>query len=103
MGGREEAASSQVTRVGLRRYGHSGRQVINGRIAADTGSAACARQEVEAGMSPMSKALSAAACSPALRETALFGQDTAGTLAVIQRCGINARRWRATLNVQARR
>jgi hypothetical protein len=62
VGEREEAASSQVARVGLRRYGHSGREVINGRIAADTGSAACARQEVESGMAPMFDALSATAC-----------------------------------------
>jgi hypothetical protein len=59
--GWEEAASSQVARVGLRRYGHSGREVIAGRIAADTGRAACARQEVEAGMAPVFNALWATA------------------------------------------
>jgi hypothetical protein len=92
VGGREEAASSQVARVGLRRYGHSGREVINGRIAADAGSAACARQEVEAGMAPMFNALSATACSPP-REATLFGQDAAGALTMIQRFGIKARGW----------
>jgi hypothetical protein len=61
VGGREEAASSQVARVGLRRYGHSGREVITGRIAADTDGTARARQEVEAGMAPVFNALSATA------------------------------------------
>jgi hypothetical protein len=80
VGGREEAASSQVARVGLRRYGHSGREVITGRIAADTGGTARAAGGRSWHGARVQCIIGDSGPTPP-REATLFGQDAAAAVA----------------------